>query len=193
MRRLLNIPYVHSIFVQAKGSQVLDRAEDEVRKLLRQRQHLEAGRLDTFTVQNPTTILQTERETAHAMKMLIGSVAGIALVVGGIGILAVMLISIRERIHEIGLRRAVGARRRDIQMQFILEAALLAGIGGLLGIFTGIVVTYSVSVFSALTPVFSWPAAFLGFGFSIGTGLLFGIYPAWRAARLEPIEALRAT
>jgi putative ABC transport system permease protein len=192
MRRLLNIPYIHSIYIQARDSQHLPRVERDVRELLRQRQRLAEGRPDTFTIQNQTTLLKTEQETAQSMTLLIGSVAGIALLVGGVGILAVMLISVRERTREIALRRAVGARRRDVQIQFLLEAALLAGTGGSLGVLVGLMATRASAALGAWDTVLSWPSAGLGFAFSVTVGLVFGLYPALSAARLEPIAALRA-
>jgi putative ABC transport system permease protein len=192
MRRLLNIPYLHSIYIQARDSQRLPRVEQEVRKLLRQRQRLDEGRPDPFTIQNQTTLLKTQRQTAHTMTSLIGSVAGLALLVGGVGILAVMLISVRERTREIGLRRAVGARRRDVQIQFLLEAALLAGTGGALGVLAGLAATRASATLGMWDTVLSWSAAALGLAFSVAVGLIFGIYPAVRASHLEPIVALRS-
>jgi putative ABC transport system permease protein len=192
LRRLLNIPYIHSIYIQARDSQRLLGVERDVRELLRERQRLAESRPDTFTIQNQTTLLKTERETAHSMTLLIGSVAGIALLVGGVGILAVMLIAVRERTREIGLRRAVGARRRDVQIQFLLEAALLAGTGGILGILAGLAATRASAALGTWDTVFSWPSAALGFAFSVTVGVVFGLYPALRAARLEPIAALRS-
>jgi putative ABC transport system permease protein len=126
------------------------------------------------------------------MTLLIGSVAGISLLVGGVGILAVMLISIRERRGEIGLRRALGAKRRDIRLQFLIEAALLAGAGGGIGVALGLGSAYIVSGFGYWETLISWPATAIAFAFSAVLGVFFGIYPASRAARLEPIEALRA-
>jgi putative ABC transport system permease protein len=192
MRRLLNIPYIHTIFIQVRTSERLARVEREVRELLRRRQRLLEGRPDAFTIQSQATLLKTERETAHSMTLLIGSVAGISLLVGGVGILAVMLISVRERTREIGLRRAVGARRRDVRVQFLLEAALLAGAGGLLGVLAGIAAMHAAAAVGAWDTVFSWPAATLGFCFSVTVGLVFGVVPALRASRLEPIAALRS-
>ena len=116
---------------------------------------------------------------------------GVALLVGGVGILAVMLMAVRERTHEIGLRRALGARRRNIQVQFLIEAALLSGAGGLLGALAGILAAYAVAALRLSDTVLSWPAVMVGFGFSVTIGLLFGLYPALRAARLNPIAALR--
>jgi putative ABC transport system permease protein len=126
------------------------------------------------------------------MTLLIGSVSGISLIVGGVGILAVMLISVRERTREIGLRRAVGARRCDIRNQFLLESAMLAGLGGLLGVAIGLGAAWTVSTLGVWDAVISWPSAAIGFLFSVSLGVAFGLYPAVRAAALEPIEALRA-
>jgi len=120
MRRLFNVTHINAVHVQATDADVLQHAETEIRKLLRQRHRLR-DKPDDFTVQNQATLLATERETSRAMTLLVGSVSGISLAVGGVGILAVMLISVRERTREIGLRRAIGARRRDIRNQFLLE------------------------------------------------------------------------
>lgn len=191
MRRLLHVTYVDSVYVQARQTSLLDMAEGEIRELLRDRHRLR-DKPDDFTIQNQATLLETERETSGSMTLLIGSVAGISLLVGGVGILAVMLISIRERTREIGLRRAVGATRRDIRNQFVLEATILAGAGGFLGVFLGISGAWGVSGLGYWETVISWPSAFVGFSFSVSLGMAFGVYPATRAARLEPVEALRA-
>jgi putative ABC transport system permease protein len=191
MRRLLNVTYVNTVYVRARQSGLLDRAEGEIRELLRERHRLR-DKPDDFTVQNQATLLETERETSGAMTLLIGSVAGISLLVGGVGILAVMLISIRERTHEIGLRRAVGATRRDIRNQFLLEATILAGVGGFLGVFFGVSGAWGISGLGYWETVISWSSAVVGFSFSVSLGMAFGIYPAIRAARLEPVDALRA-
>jgi len=126
------------------------------------------------------------------MTLLVGSVAGISLLVGGVGILAVMLISVRERTREIGLRRAIGAMRRDIRNQFLFESGLLAGAGGLSGVLIGAGGAWAASTFGYWDAAISWPAAIVAFGFSATLGVVFGLYPALRAARLEPTEALRA-
>jgi putative ABC transport system permease protein len=191
MRRLFNVDYIDTIYVQAESAEALDRAEAEIRRLLRQRHRLR-DKPDDFTIQNQATLLAAEREAAQSMSLLIGSVAAISLVVGGIGILAVMLIAVRERTPEIGLRRALGATRRDIRLQFLLESGLLAGSGGVIGVVGGVVAALAVSQFGYWEMILSWPAALAGFGFSVAVGLVFGIYPAVRAAALEPIEALRA-
>ena len=191
MRRLMNVDHVQAIYVQAKSSDLLDDAEAEIRTLLRERHRL-GDQPDDFTIQNQATLLATERETAQAMTLLIASVSGISLLVGGVGILAVMLISVRERTREIGLRRAIGARRADIRNQFLLESALLAGLGGLIGTSLGIGGAWAVSELGYWDAVITWPPAVIGLIFSVSLGVLFGLYPATRAAALEPIEALRS-
>jgi putative ABC transport system permease protein len=191
MRRLMNVTYVGSIYVQAKDSMSLGQAEDDIARLLRERHRLR-GKPDDFTIQNQATLLATERETSQSMTLLIGSVAGISLLVGGVGILAVMLISIRERKGEIGLRRALGAKRRDIRFQFLIESALLAGAGGGIGVALGVGSAYLISELGYWQTSISWSATAIAFAFSAVLGVFFGIYPASRAAGLEPIEALRA-
>jgi putative ABC transport system permease protein len=191
MRRLINVTYVGSIYVQARDSLSLDKAEAEIAGLLRERHRLR-GKPDDFTIQNQATLLATEQETSESMTLLIGSVAGISLLVGGVGILAVMLITIRERKGEIGLRRALGAKRRDVLFQFLVESALLAVAGGGIGVALGVGSAYLVSALGYWQTLISWPATVVAFAFSAALGVFFGIYPASRAARLEPIEALRA-
>ena len=192
MRRLLNVPYIHTIYVQALGSQWMDRVERDVAQLLRERHRVTEGRPDTFTIQNQKTLLRAERDAARSMTLLIGAVANIALLVGGVGILAVMLMSVRERTREIGLRRALGARPRDIRMQFLVEALLMAATGGVVGVITGIAATHAAAVFGAWKPLISWPATALALAFSMAVGVVVGIYPAHRASRLDPIQALKA-
>jgi putative ABC transport system permease protein len=191
MRRLLNVTYVQSVYVQARDTASMGKTESEIRELLRIRHRLR-GKPDDFTIQNQETLLATEREASESMTVLIGSVAGISLLVGGVGILAVMLIAIRERRGEIGLRRALGARCRDIRVQFLIESVLLAGTGGATGVLVGIGFAHGLSAMGYWETLISWPSAAMAFGFSAILGVFFGMYPASRAAGLEPIEALRA-
>jgi putative ABC transport system permease protein len=191
MRRILNVTYVQTLYVKARDSRSLENAENEIASLLRQRHRLQ-GKADDFTIQNQATILEAERETTGAMTLLIGSVAGISLVVGGVGILAVMLMSVRERTREIGLRRALGALRRDIRNQFLFESAMLAGTGGVAGVVGGVGLSLAASSLGYWPAMVSWSTATIAFAFSVAVGVFFGFYPAMRAARLEPIQALRS-
>ncbi len=191
-RRVLNIPYVHAIFLQARSPADLAPLERDVRLRLGGRLDVRAGTPEPFVVQNQATLLRTERGAAHAMNRLVVGVALMAMLVGGIGILAVMLIAVRERTREIGLRRALGARRRDIQIQFILESAMLALAGGAAGIVVGVAVAGVAALVGPWDLVLSWRPAVLSLSGSVLLGLLVGAIPAARAARLEPIEALRS-
>jgi len=191
MRRLLNLDYAHTVYVQARSSETLSTAEREIAELLRQRHRL-GDKPDDFTIQNQATLLATERETTGSMTLLIGSVASISLLVGGVGILAVMLMSVRERTKEIGLRRALGALRRDIRNQFLFESGFLAGTGGIVGVVVGVGTALTVSTLGYWPVIISFTPAAIAFVFSVAVGIFFGLYPAIRAAKLEPIEALRA-
>jgi putative ABC transport system permease protein len=170
----------------------MDAAAAQAGALLRERHRIRAGRPDDFTIQTQAEILEAAQETSQTLSLLLGSVAGISLFVGGIGILAMMVISVRERTGEIGVRRAVGARRRDILLQFILEATGLSLAGGLIGSLAG------VAGGLILGRVTGWPTAIsplailLAVGVSAAVGIFFGAYPARRAARVDPIVALRA-
>jgi len=191
LRRLFNQSHVDTIYVRARGSRHLGRAEKEIRALLRRRHRL-GGKPDDFTIQNQSTLLETEQETAQALTLLIGSAAGLSLLVGGVGILAVMLISVGERTREIGLRRALGARRGDIRNQFLFESGLLSVTGGLLGAAAGVASTAAFPILALWDAVIAWPSVALGVGIALFLGVVFGLYPALRASSLEPVEALRA-
>lgn len=191
MRRLMNVTHVDSVYVQARGTAFLEDAEREIRELLRQRHRL-GNKPDDFTIQNQATLIETHRATARNMTLLTGSVAAISLLVGGVGILAVMLISVGERTREIGLRRALGARRRDIRTQFLLESTVIAGAGGAAGVALGVAASLAASSLGRWDTAVSWPTTVVAFAFSVTLGVVFGAYPAIRAARLEPTEALRA-
>jgi putative ABC transport system permease protein len=190
MRRLLNVAHVEAIYVRARSAGILDEGEEQIRELLRRRHRLRE-KPDDFTIQNQAVLLATERETARSVTLLIGSVAGISLLVGGVGILAVMLISVRERTREIGLRRAIGASRGDIRTQFLLESGLLATVGGVLGVLVGVAAAMGASALGDWETSVSWPVTATALGFSFFVGVVFGSYPAMRAARLEPVDALR--
>ncbi len=191
LRRVLNIPYVHAIFVQARSSDQLVALESEVRATLLARHAERSGTLP-FVIQNQAVLLRTERGATRALNQLMVGVALFALLVGGIGIFAVMLLSVRERRREIGLRRALGARRSDIQIQFVLESALLAAAGGGAGVALGLLTAGGAALVGPWDLVLSWRAALLGLACSAALGVAVGAIPAARAARHEPITALRA-
>jgi putative ABC transport system permease protein len=191
-RRVLNVPYVHTLVVQARSTADLVALERDVREILDSRHADRSGMLDSYVILNQATLLRTERGAARAMNQLVVGVALLALVAGGVGILVIMLMSVRERTREIGLRRALGAKQRDIQLQFVLESAMLAAGGGLGGVIVGLAVAGGAALLGPWALVVSWPAAGLGVACSTILGLLVGTIPAARAARLEPIAALRA-
>lgn len=191
LRRLFNITYINTLFIQAESSARIDDAAAEVAALLRERHRLD-GKPDDFTVQSQTEILEAERETSRTFTNLLSAVAAISLLVGGVGILAVMLMTIKERTREIGVRRAVGALRRDVLVQFVVESLVLGVSGGVVGILLGIALAVGAAHFTKWPMSLSFPAVALAFSFSAAIGLLFGVYPAQKAARLDPIEALRA-
>jgi putative ABC transport system permease protein len=171
---------------------LMDKAVADIASILRERHHLKPGKEDDFSIQNQMDILRAEQETSETFTMLLGGIAAISLLVGGVGILAIMLISIKERTREIGLRRALGARRKDVLLQFLMEALVLSIAGGLLGAVLGVLGSFVVGWTSELPTSVSVPSVFIAFFFSAAIGLFFGIYPAKRAAELDPIYALRS-
>jgi putative ABC transport system permease protein len=181
---------VSQINVKAESAEVLSRVEEDVKTLLRTRQRSQDG-TDQFTVQNLTSISEAAGEATRTFTVLLAAISAVSLLVGGIGIMNIMLVSVTERTREIGLRKALGARQGDILGQFALEAMVLSLAGGLLGLMIGLGGGIALSAQLQLPYVVSVDSALLAIGFSIAVGLVFGAYPAWRAARLDPIEALR--
>jgi putative ABC transport system permease protein len=190
MNKLMNVTHLSNIFVEAAGFESIHTAEDEIRSLLRERHRLREGKEDDFTIQNQADVIEAQSSVARTFSLLVGSIAVISLIIGGVGILGVMLLSIRERVSEIGIRRAVGARRRDILVQFLVESSFLGVVGGIAGLLVGIGGSAGVKHFSGMPVVLAPDYIILSLVFSIATGLIFGIYPSWKAARLDPIEAL---
>lgn len=195
MRRQAN-EQVDLIYVQASGSETVAAAVEEVSQVLRTR-HLSTLGEDDFNIQNTQSILDTASAITGTLTLFLGGVAGISLLVGGIGIMNIMLVSVIERTREIGLRKAMGARRSSIQLQFLIESSLLSLGGGLIGILLGWGISSLVGGIpgpggSAIVPVIGWDAVLLATSFSAAIGIFFGIYPANRAAKLEPVEALRS-
>jgi putative ABC transport system permease protein len=193
LRRVFNLTYINTINIQATNTETMGRAVAQITEMLRERHRLnKRQKPDDFTIQNQADLLEAHRETTDTFTMLIGSIAGISLLVGGIGILAIMLIAIRERTNEIGLRMAVGASRKDIMTQFVLEASILSVGGGLVGILLGILGVLFVRIGTSWAVSISPDSVALAFGFSLLVGLFFGAYPARRASLLDPIDALRS-
>jgi putative ABC transport system permease protein len=193
IRRVHNLNYVDAIYVQAESSEHLDALEREVREILDARLAERSGVPAPYTIQNQAMLLRAERAATGALNQLVPVVSAIALVLGAIGILTVMLISVKERTREIGLRRALGASRRNIRTQFLLESAMLGIAGGVAGAMLGLCASWIAAYFGEWPLVIAWDAAIIGAAASLFLGLLIGIVPAARAARLEPIQALRTS
>ncbi len=182
---------VRTISVQAKTPESMNNVENQINDLLRQRHRIQPKQENDFTVRNLTELMSTAQQTANVMSYLLGAIASISLIVGGIGIMNIMLVSVTERTREIGIRMAVGAKGRDILFQFLIESLLLSLMGGILGIGLGIGGTFILSGLTQWSTIFSIKANLLAFFFSGLVGVFFGIYPARKASLLNPIEALR--
>jgi putative ABC transport system permease protein len=182
---------VGSISVKVREGQSMKAAEDHIKDLLRQRFKVQPGGDDPFAIRNLTEILQAQEASSQVMTLLLAAVAGISLVIGGIGIMNIMLVSVTERTREIGLRMAVGARGQDILAQFLIEAVTLSLIGGAIGVALGAVATWAVGQFAGWQVSLTLGSILLAVGFSAFVGVFFGFYPARRASRLLPIQALR--
>jgi putative ABC transport system permease protein len=191
MKKIKGQPWLDDIMCSATSARVVDQAEQDIATLMRDRHHIRAGGEDDFNLRHPTEIAEAVRQSTQTMEALLAAVASVSLVVGGIGIMNIMLVSVTERTREIGLRQAVGARGRDVLRQFLVEAVMLSLIGGAIGIGVG---TFGAR---AIADAFQWPtrvssnAIAVAFGCSAAVGVFFGYYPARRASRLDPIEALR--
>ena len=182
---------VGAIMAQAKSADVLKKAEEEITALLDQRHRIGPSRERDFTVRNLSEMLAVAEQSSKVMSILLGAVASISLLVGGIGIMNIMLVSVTERTREIGIRMAIGARQRDILFQFLTEAVLLTTCGGLIGMGLGVIGAAIVSTLMEWPTLISTEAIVIAFLFSAGVGVFFGFYPARKAAALNPIEALR--
>jgi len=192
LRRVFNQDYISSIYLQTNGPDEMAAAKRQVRELLRERHRLNrSDKPDDFTIQSQTELMDAQRETTDTFTALIASIGGVSLLIGGIGILAIMLIAIRERRKEIGLRMAVGASRKDITWQFVVESAILSVGGGLIGIALGIAVALVIAVATDWNTSVSLASILAAFGFSLLVGLIFGVSPARKASMLDPIVALR--
>ena len=190
-KRLMRITWVQSIVVKAVSAERVDEAQEQINLLLRQRHRIGTDREDDFNVRNLSDIAEAATTTARVMAVLLGSVASISLLVGGIGIMNIMLVSVTERTREIGIRMAVGARSRDIMLQFLVEAVVMAATGGLIGIFLGIGSSEVIKQWAQWPTLIDPAIIAIAFLFSGAVGVFFGFYPAKKAANLDPIEALR--
>lgn len=193
LRRVFNLNYINTINIQATSIEKMDDAISQIAEVLREQHRLNRGnKPDDYTIQNQIELLEAQKETTNTFTALIVSTAGVSLLVGGIGILAIMLIAIRERINEIGLRMAIGASRKDILLQFVIESSILSIGGGIIGIAVGVLTSVVVIFATDWTLNISIPSLVYSFLFSLSVGLFFGVHPARKASKLDPIEALRS-
>ena len=193
-KKLIGVDFpgmVRHIMVKAVDEDAVYTAQEEIEELLRTRHRLGSKQEDDFTIRNLTQMMETAKESAKIMAILLGSIASVSLLVGGIGIMNIMLVSVTERTKEIGIRMAIGAKASDIRIQFLLESLLLSLMGGTVGVVLGILLAKIVEVFFDLPVYIAWWSLLLSFGFSGIVGVTFGYYPAYRASLLDPIEALR--
>ena len=182
---------IRIIMVKAKSTEDLSSAEKQINDLLRQRHRIGTKQDNDFTVRNLTQVMQTAEQSTKVMTLLLGAIASVSLLVGGIGIMNIMLVSVTERTREIGIRMAIGAKTWDIRLQFLIEALTLSLIGGVAGIILGISGSKLISTLAGWTTIISPLSVLLAFGFSGLVGIFFGFYPAYKASLLDPIEALR--
>ena len=190
MERVDGIDYLRMLYVVAKDENGIARLQSDIENLLRVRHGIKDTNLDDFNIQNMNSIMETMEETTGTLTLFLGAVAAISLVVGGIGIMNIMLVSVTERTREIGIRKALGATYFVIVTQFLIEAVVISLMGGLIGIALGIGASKLISLASGMSTVISVPTIVLSFAFSMAIGLVFGIYPARKAAKLNPIDAL---
>ena len=188
MKRIARRPNINSILVQAASAETIDHVQQDITDLLMQRRK---GREQDFTVRNQVELAQAATATSQTMTMLLSAIAGVSLIVGGIGIMNIMLVSVTERTREIGIRLAVGAHGRDVLLQFLIEAVILSSLGGIIGILLGVGFSELVSMKTGWPILVSPTSVVVAVVFSAAVGMFFGFYPARKAAQLDPIEALR--
>lgn len=190
MERVEGIDYLRRVYVVAKDDGGIDRLQADIENLLRVRHNIKDTNLDDFNIQNMKSIMETVAQTTGTFTLFLGAVAAISLVVGGIGIMNIMLVSVTERTREIGVRKALGATYSVIVTQFLIEAVVISLMGGFIGIAFGIGASKVIGMVSGMSTIVSVPTIIMSFAFSMAIGLIFGIYPACKAAKLNPIDAL---
>ncbi len=191
LHRMKGGRYINMMFASARSTEELPEAQEELRALLREAHRLEPGEDDDFRIRNQAEITEAATETSRMLTILLGAIAGVSLVVGGIGIMNIMLVSVTERTREIGIRLAVGARSNDVLAQFLMEAVALSLVGGGVGILLAFLCTSALSAYFGVPTVVNPTVVLLAFAFSGVVGVFFGFYPARKAAALNPIDALR--
>ncbi|HOT29209.1 MAG TPA: ABC transporter permease [Candidatus Ozemobacteraceae bacterium] len=190
-RRMMGISHINMIMASAVSDDAVDEAKEEIANVLRRRHRLTDNQDDDFQIRTQADIAAMAGSTLGIITLLLGAIASVSLVVGGIGIMNIMLVSVTERTREIGIRMAIGARASDILTQFLVESVTLSCVGGLLGILLGMGLTSIISRFTEWQVYVSIPAMIIAVTFSAAVGIFFGLYPAWKASQLDPIEALR--
>ena len=183
---------VSSIVLTVSDSEAAEQVVDDISALLRERHRLSATTDDDFNIMSTQEIAETMTEATGTMTLLLGAIAAISLLVGGIGVMNIMLVSVLERTREIGIRKALGAKERDIWIQFLIEAASLTFLGGIIGVIIGWIISFFIDYSGVINTVVSADIVILAVSVSVGIGIFFGFYPAWNASRLNPIEALRS-
>jgi putative ABC transport system permease protein len=191
MKKLRGVTFINNITVSAASASQTTQVADAVAALLRVRHKIQPGDPDDFMARTMDEIASVRKETTQTMTALLASIAGVSLLVGGIGIMNIMLVSVTERTREIGLRMAIGARGSDVLLQFLVEAVVLSLFGGAVGIALGFTLSQGLSYWLQWPTTISVSAVAIAFGFAAATGVFFGLYPARKAAALDPIEALR--
>jgi putative ABC transport system permease protein len=191
MKQLMGSPRINMIYVSARSAEQVGQAQIEIEALLRQRHRLQGAQESDFNMRSQEEIASTSAQTSRTLSILLGSAAAISLLVGGIGIMNIMLVSVTERTREIGVRLAIGAKGRHVLLQFLLEAIALSVVGGAIGVGLGLLIPNLVTRFAGLPTQVSTGSVLLAFGFAAAIGVFFGFYPARKASRLDPIDALR--
>ena len=190
MERVMGVDYLRMVYIQAKEGEDLERVQADIENILRVRHGIKNSDLDDFNVNNMASIMKAVEENTATMTLFLGAVAAISLLVGGIGIMNIMLVSVTERTREIGVRKALGATYRTIITQFLIEAIVISLVGGAIGIVVGIGASQLIAAVAKLKTVITTGPILMSFGFSMTIGLVFGLYPARKAAKLNPIDAL---